>query len=283
MFTSPLAPAGACTGDATFPENRKDRPRMNLVTSGDRDRRVFVGDLSRKEFRQRLEAGTLEAAIVPTAATEQHNEHLEMIHDSLHATWMAEQAALRLYPRAVVTSPVCVGVSEHWMAHRGTLTVRPEIFCEYVFDICHSMTRAGVRNVLILNGHGGNVKPLMRRIDEYRDRLGAEVNLRFQSYWDVYDPALVSATMDHQRLPGHADEFETSTMLVLAPERVHADDIEDKASRVASREKGEKLLEPAVAGVARVLERMIAGEEVDQPPVTFRAGGRTHMITNEPV
>ena len=256
---------------------------MNLVTSGDRERRVFVGDLSRREFRQRLEAGALEAAIVPTAATEQHNEHLEMIHDTLHAAWMAEQAALRLYPRVVVASPVGVGVSEHWMAHRGTLTARPEIFCEYVFDICNSMARAGLRNVLILNGHGGNVKPLMRRLDEYRERLGPEVNLRFQSYWDVYDPALVRRTMDHERLPGHADEFETSTMLALAPERVHAEEIEDEASRSATREKGERLLEPAVAGVARVVERMIAGEEVDQPPVTFRGGGRIHMITGEPV
>ena len=209
----PLIPAGA----NPLLETERTDPAMNLVTSGDRERRVFVGDLSRKEFRQRLEAGALEAAIVPTAATEQHNEHLEMIHDSLHATWMAEQAALRLYPRVVVTSPVCVGVSEHWMAHRGTLTVRPEIFCEYVFDICRSMARAGLRNVLILNGHGGNVKPLVRRLDEYRERLGAEVNLRFQSYWDVYDPALVGETMDHERLPGHADEFETSTCSCWRP------------------------------------------------------------------
>ncbi len=53
---------------------------MNLVTSGNRDRRVFVGDLTRKEFREKMEAGTIKAAIIPTAATEQHNEHLEMIH-----------------------------------------------------------------------------------------------------------------------------------------------------------------------------------------------------------
>lgn len=256
---------------------------MNLVTSGDRERRVFVGDHTRKEFREKIEAGTIEAAIVPTAATEQHNEHMEMIHDTLHATWMAEQAALRLFPRVVVTSPVSIGVSEHWMAHIGTLTVRPEIFCEYVFDVCHSMVRAGVRNVLILNGHGGNVKPLMRRIYEFRDRLGADVNLRFQSYWDVYDSALVQQTMENGRLPGHADEYETSTMMVLAPERVHADDIDNEAAALATREKGEALLEPAISGVSRVLEQMLAGEEIDQPPVTFRPEGRLHMIKGESV
>ena len=245
------------------------------------DTRVFVGDLTRKEFRERLHAGTIQAAIVPTAATEQHEEHLEMIHDTLHVTHMAEQAAKRLHPSVVVATPIGIGVSEHWMKHIGTLTVRPEIFCEYVYDVCHSLARAGIQNILILNGHGGNVKPLMRRIDEYRDKL--DINLRFQSYWDVYDPELVFSVMENNRLPGHADEFETSTMHVLAPERVHKDDIENPLAAAGTKEKGEKLIEPAIEGVADVLRKMIAGEKVDLPPVTFRAGGRLHMITGEPV
>ena len=121
----------------------------------------------------------------------------------------------------------------------------------------------------------------MRRIDEYRDKL--KVNLRFQSYWDVYDPALVQQVMENGRLPGHADEYETSTMYVLAPERVHADDIDNEAAALGTREKGEQLIEPAVAGVAGILRQMIAGEKVDCPPVTFRPEGRLHMVKNEAV
>lgn len=245
------------------------------------DERVFVGDMTRTEFRERMESGTIEAAIVPTGATEQHNEHLEMIHDAFHVTHVAEQAARRLHPRVVVASPVSIGVSEQWMAHIGTLTVRPEIFCEYVYDVCDSLRRAGIRNILILNGHGGNVKPIMRRIDEYRERLG--VNLRFQSYWDVYDPALVFSTMETRRLPGHACEYETSTMLALAPERVHEADMVNEAAGMATKEKGERLLGPAVEGVADVLSRMIAGKAVNRPPVTYVDGQRIHMVTGEPV
>lgn len=261
------------------------------ANSGTREERVFVGDLTRKEFRERIQAGTIRAAIVPTAATEQHNEHLEMIHDTYHVTYMAEQAARRHHPKVVVATPVAIGVSEHWMAHVGTLTVRPEIFTEYVFDVVHSLARAGVANLLILNGHGGNVKPLMRRIDEFRDRLrsspllpeGLEVNLRFQSYWDVYDPQLVQEVMENGRLPGHADEYETSTMLALAPERVHLEDVDNDSAALATRDKGERLLEPAVAGVTAILGKMMAGEEVDQPPVTFRPEGRLHMISGKAV
>ena len=243
------------------------------------DERVFIGDLTRKEFRERMQQGIIKAAIVPTAATEQHNEHLEMIHDTLHATYIAEQAARRLHPQVVVSTPIGIGVSEHWMEHIGTLTVRPEIFCEYVFDVCHSLKRAGLKNVLILNGHGGNILPLMRRIDEYREKL--RINLWFQSYWDVYDPELVQAVMEKRGLPGHACEFETSTMLVLAPERVHKEDIDHPTAALATPEKGEKLIEPAIAGVTEVLCKMIAGEEIDQPPVSFGPEGRRHWLTGE--
>ena len=200
------------------------------------DERVFIGDLTRREFRERIQAGTIKAAIVPTAATEQHNEHLHMIHDTFHASYMAEHAAKKLLPQVVVATPVGIGVSEHWMKHIGTLTVRPEIFCEYVFDVCHSLVRAGVENILVLNGHGGNVKPMMRRIDEYRDKLG--VNLRFQSYWDVYDPNHVQQYMERGRLPGHADEFETSTMLYLAPERVQTEAIDNPGRGLGHARQG---------------------------------------------
>jgi creatinine amidohydrolase len=245
------------------------------------DTRVFIGDFSRKEFRERLQAGIIKAAIVPTAATEQHEEHLHMIHDTLHVTHMAEQSAKRLHPQVVVATPIGIGVSEHWMKHPGTLTVRPEIFCEYVYDVCHSLVRAGIENILILNGHGGNVKPLMYRIDEYRDKLG--INLRFQSYWDVYDPDLVFEVMENNRLPGHADEYETSTMRVLAPERINEDDIENPSAALGTKEKGQKLIEPAIEGIADILRKMIAGEKINKPPVTFRPGGRIHMITGEQV
>jgi creatinine amidohydrolase/Fe(II)-dependent formamide hydrolase-like protein len=113
----------------------------------------------------------------------------------------------------------------------------------------------------------------MRRIDEYRDKL--KVNLRFQSYWDVYDRDLVAAIMEKDNLPGHACEYETSTMLVLDPDRVHTDDIENEAALVATREKGETLIEPGIAGVAGIVEKMIARRR-DRMPAENLSQGRPH-------
>lgn len=241
----------------------------------ERRKRVFIGDLTRKEFREGIAAGTIRAAVVPTAATEQHLEHLEMIHDTASVTYVAEQAALRLHPQVVVATTIPIGVSEHWMAHGGTLTVRPEVFTEYVYDVCEALKRGGVTTILILNGHGGNVKPMMARMDEFREKLG--INVRFNSYWDVYDVSH-AALMETKRLPGHADEYETSMALALFPERVHAEDIDDASVRLATREKGLALIEPAVAGVAEILRKMVAGMPVDLTPSTFRDGAKQPMV-----
>ena len=239
--------------------------------------RVFIGDLTRKEFRENMEDGTIKAAIVPTAATEQHLEHLEMIHDTASVSYMAEQAALKLYPDVVVATTIPIGVSEHWMKYKGTLTVRPEIFTEYVYDVCDALKRGGVENILILNGHGGNVRPMMNRMETFKKKL--DVNVRFNSYWDTYPIDSVYQYMEKERLPGHADEYETSMAMALFPHRVHAEYMEqESSSKYGTKEKGEALAPIAVDGVAELLRKMIAGEDIDLEPRTFGPEGALSMV-----
>ena len=65
---------------------------------------------------------------------------------------------------------MALGVSEHWMDHKGTLTLRPEIFGEVLFDVCESVARHGIRHILIVNGHAGNILPVLDRLDGFRER-----------------------------------------------------------------------------------------------------------------
>ncbi|MFC1733833.1 creatininase family protein, partial [candidate division KSB1 bacterium] len=41
----------------------------------------------------------------------------------------------------------------------GSITVRPEVLEEYIYDVLKDLVRSGFRNVLIINGHGGNTEP----------------------------------------------------------------------------------------------------------------------------
>jgi creatinine amidohydrolase len=241
-------------------------------------RKVRLWENTRKEFRENLEGGVLKAVVVPTGSTEQHNEHLAMIHDTASVTLVAEQAALRLYPQVLVATPVSIGVSEHWMDRKGTLSLRRETFQNVVFDVCESLKRHGVQKIQILNGHGGNIAPLKEALADFRAKLG--INIQFNSYWDAYTKEIISKYMDSNTAPGHAAEFETSFAMAAFPERIHWENVDyekakpglgirtpaaaqqdekfAKEARMASTAKGEAMLTIAVDWVANRLQQLIA-------------------------
>ena len=150
------------------------------------DRPVQLWKMTRRQFREGIYDGNLKGAIIPTGSTEQHNEHLEMSHDTASAVHVSERAAQALYPEVVVTTPLAIGVSEHWMDHNGTLTTRPEIFTELLYDVADSMKRGGINHILAVNGHAGNAGPVNAALEDIRSRLG--VNFSFCSYWEAYTP-----------------------------------------------------------------------------------------------
>jgi creatinine amidohydrolase len=241
-------------------------------------RKVLLWESTRKEFREALEGGILKALVIPTGSTEQHNEHLAMIHDTASVTLVAQQAALLLYPQVMVTTPVPIGISPHWMDRKGTLSLRKETFLAVVYDICESLKTHGVKTILILNGHGGNVEPLRESVPEFRRKLG--INIQVNGYWDGYTPEIIKKYMESGKAPGHAAEFETSFAMAAFPERIHWEGVDyenakphlhikDPASareeeqffreaKLATTAKGEAMLRLAVNWVAERLRQMIA-------------------------
>lgn len=154
-------------------------PTSNLVRVSDGyidPRRVLLWESTRKEIREGIESGRLKAAIIPTGSTEQHNEHLAMIQDTASAVLVAQQAALALWPQVTVVTPVPVGISPYWMERKGTLTLRPETFLAMVYDICDSLGQHGLKTIFIVNGHGGNDKPLKEHLAEFRSKLNVSID-----------------------------------------------------------------------------------------------------------
>lgn len=230
---------------------------------------IFLGRLTRREFRQRMEAGELAACILPVAAVEQHLEHLAMEHDWRSAREIASRVAVRLAPRVLVAEGLLAGISEHHMRHPGTLSLKPGSFLAVLYDLIESLTRAGFQHVLVLNGHGGNMAPCAGIWGQFLQLT--EVNLHFLSYWDVLGPA-DAEVLETRSIPGHAQEFETSLALALFPENVRQGvwrDQPDPAPALATAAKGEVLVERIVAGVSRYVEDMLSGRRPAEIPPFF--------------
>lgn len=229
---------------------------------------VLLGSLTRREFRQRMESGELQACIIPTAAIEQHLEHLAMEHDWRSVNVVAQAVAERMRPRVLVAQGLMAGISEHHMRHPGTLSLRPGSYLAVLYDLIDSMVRAGFRNILVLNGHGGNVAPCGGIWGQFLQLT--EVNLHFLPYWDVLDVEAAKSHLESGVVPGHAQEFETAFALANFPENVRTDmwtDQPDKTPSLATAEAGEALTRMIVDGVTAYLQEMIDGRrQAEIPP-----------------
>lgn len=233
---------------------------------------IYLRKLTRREFRERMSRGELKACIIPVAAIEQHLEHLAMEHDWRSVSLVAGEAAQRLAPRVLIAEGLMAGISEHHMRHAGTLSLRPGTFLAVVADLVDSMYRAGFKNILVLNGHGGNIAPCLGVWDQIV-RL-YQVNLHFLSYWDLLTQEdarelLESGFRLPNDLPGHAQEFETSVALAAFAENVRTGiwtDQPDPTPALATAGKGQRFIERTVERLANYLQEMMDGKRVAEIP-----------------
>jgi creatinine amidohydrolase len=221
------------------------------------DKTVFLGELTRKELAETISSGTVQVGIVPTGATEQHQDHLAMIHDTASVTEIARRVAMRFFPRVLITPTISMSVSEHHMNRGGALTVRAEIHAEHLYDICHSLKRLGVPKVIVVNGHGGNKLPKLEdKAPEPMQKL-KDLGVEYVTYWETIPAEFYEAHLDSDRSAGHAGEFETSFAMVAFPERIRPDCVEFESAKLATIPKGGLIMDAAVEGVAGEVQKLL--------------------------
>ena len=175
---------------------------------------VSWGELSWVQARERLRS--VDIALLPVGAVEQHGPHLPLDTDAWDAEYFCRRvAAACTDPKPLVLPLVPYGVSYHHDSFAGTLSVGPEALADFVYDIGMSAARHGITKLVIVNGHGGNGPALQvaaQRIN--RDaRIFTCVDSGETSDADI--DALTATPNDV-----HAGEVETSTSLATRPHLV---------------------------------------------------------------
>ncbi|MEO1397682.1 MAG: creatininase family protein, partial [Pseudomonadota bacterium] len=98
-------------------------------------------------------------AVLPTAAIEQHGPHLPVGVDTMINQGMLETTCARLPDDLDIRIlPLqAVGKSNEHLHAKGTLTLPVEVAIKLWVEIGLSVARAGVRKMVIVNSHGGNL------------------------------------------------------------------------------------------------------------------------------
>jgi creatinine amidohydrolase/Fe(II)-dependent formamide hydrolase-like protein len=216
----------------------------------------IIGDLTFQEVASALRESSI--LCLPMGSMEQHGPHLPLNTDAVLAEaftgriverW-GEQYDLWRLP------PISVGLSREHIWAAGTLSLSVSGMTAVLRDLCREIVRAlPARNLLIVNGHGGNRGML--------EALGRELHADFGlNLCALHLGAMISPVTDAAVPEIHAGKDETSVMLALAPELVRRERIPGLKAPPAGDAVRSTILDPATSWPWSSGDRRIAAAGV---------------------
>jgi creatinine amidohydrolase len=157
--------------------------------------------------------------ILPTGSTEQHGRHLPLDVDLFLCESVCLEVGRRAADRVLILPPIPYGLNMHHIDFPGTIHIEPEAFIAFCLNVTKSLAYHGFEKILLVNGHGSNTPliDLVARKTVLATKSLCFATNYFQFLWQAFEKIRESKVI------AHADEFETSLYLHLAPDRVRMD------------------------------------------------------------
>lgn len=162
-------------------------------------------------------------AVLPVGSIEQHGPHLPLCVDACITAGVLDEMMRQQVPEGLtlLALPLLpVGKANEHSGFAGTLSLSVQTLMGLWTDVAESVFRAGLRKLMILNGHGGQsqvAEIVARDLRVRHNALVVPVN-----WWSVRPtPTLFPATEYIYGIHGGAEE--TSVMMHLRPDLVRRD------------------------------------------------------------
>jgi len=158
-------------------------------------------------------------AVLPLAAVEQHGPHLPLGVDSfIGEAYLARVRDILPAELPVTFLPVQrIGVSVEHLAYPGTLTLSAATAIAAWTELGESIARAGLRKLVLVTSHGGNVAAMELVARDLRTRLDM---LAVTVGWHRFGYPEGTFSGEEKRHGIHGGDIETSLMLAAKPETV---------------------------------------------------------------
>jgi len=221
----------------------------------------LIGSLTFEEIARLSERSVL---LLPIGSMEQHGPHLPLDTDAILAQALAETIAARFgetFDMWLLPS-LPLGLSREHAWASGTLSLSIGTMTALMRELAREIVRSlPARNLLIVNGHGGNRGLLELLTYDLKDdfRLNACA---------LHMGALMSPVTDAGLPEIHAGRDETSLMLALAPDKVRHACLADLGKPLQGDQVRSTILDPGVSwpwssGDPRIAHRGVIGDAAE--------------------
>ncbi|MEM2123692.1 MAG: creatininase family protein [Candidatus Bathyarchaeia archaeon] len=181
---------------------------------------IFWAEKSFKQLENMLRERSV--AILPIGSTEQHGPHLPTGTDHIIAWELAKRVAEKTGSFLLPLIPI--GFSEDHFPKAGTLSLSAETLRRVIKDIAKSLSRNGVKHIVVISGHAGHLSQLSDICYELNvtSELGETLIHNISPFSLI--PIEAYAGILEEEVLMHAEELETSLMLLLRPDLVDMDE-----------------------------------------------------------
>lgn len=228
-------------------------------------------------------------AVLPVGATEWHGPHLPFGTDVILASEFARRLTgdftAVLFPAMPYSA--CPGKTS---GHAGTIAIRPEIALAYLCDVLEGIVDSGFERVLVVNGHDANMSMARAAMEWVSGRRRASFLL--VNWFQLLTPAETGHLFSGHNGRGHGGPYEAAAVWSFAPDAVDTTGVEEIPPRPAlatdrphvlvesyptpwdgwsghisqaSREKGDEIVERALAQLDGVLAAWLDSPRTDPP------------------
>jgi creatinine amidohydrolase len=155
----------------------------------------------------------IRTVLVPTGSLEPHGV-IPSGTDNLAPEAMARDIAERV--NALIAPTLNYGMTDSMKGFPGAVSISAEAYGMFVDDMLRNLAEKGFKNIIILNGHGGNTTVLNATATKVATR--EHVRILVVNWWTLADDITKSVFKQNG---GHAGNNESAYVQAIVPNHIH--------------------------------------------------------------
>lgn len=206
---------------------------------------MYLVNCTSDDFKEKV--SKVDMVIIPIGSVEAHGHHLPLGTDIFSPRLFCKRIDEKIGEKIWIAPEIPYGQCQDMSIYPGTVTMPSEVLASYVFHIGKSLADNGIRKIIFMNGHGGNMNALNLACEKL---MTEGIDATIINWWMDFSKEILTVTEGQ----GHGGEDETSAILYYDDNLVDMNkamkNCKKPLLRVFFKDRGRTVYDNAISGDA---------------------------------